>query len=174
MPQSVWKVQGTDSTPFAATYNVQSIGNDHEIYRVTRILKKEIKSGLPFTLVRVDRIDCTNAASWYFIKGSYDFVLEFATEDFSFTFDSTSPSDTAAKGGKLVAFAGRPLTEAEKISDPDLGQLLKKFQLLGVVELDFKISPETAETVAELRSAQIHTLLISSKINISSTISLTI
>jgi len=162
LPQSVWKVHGAESSPYAATFHVQSVANDHEMYRVTRIHRKEIKTSMPLTLVRVDPIDCANAASWYFIKGSYDSLLEFA-EDFSFSFDST-PSDSAAKGGKLMAFAGRPLTEAEKCSNlvPELGQLLKKFQLLGVVELDMKISPETIETVAELRTAQIRTLLISS------------
>ena len=162
LPQSVWKVHGAESSPYAATFHVQSVANDHEMYRVTRIHRKEIKTSMPLTLVRVDPIDCANAASWYFIKGSYDSLLEFA-EDFSFSFDSTL-SDSAAKGGKLMAFAGRPLTEAEKCSNlvPELGQLLKKFQLLGVVELDIRISPETIETVAELRTAQIRTLLISS------------
>lgn len=64
----------------------------------------------------------------------------------------------------LVAFAGRPLTESERSSvlDPDLNLLSRKFQLLGVASVEFQVSRETSNAVSELRSANIHTLLLSS------------
>ena len=62
-----------------------------------------------------------------------------------------------------MAFAGRPLTEQEKSSplDPDLNLLSRKFQLLGVATLEFKVAKDTFATISELRSAGLRTLLIS-------------
>jgi hypothetical protein len=66
---------------------------------------------------------------------------------------------------QMVAFAGRPLTESEKSStlDPDLNLLLRKFHLLGVASVEYKVSKETCAVISELRSASIRTLIISSK-----------
>lgn len=66
----------------------------------------------------------------------------------------------------VVAFAGRPLTESERVStrEPDLSLLSRKFQLLGLAALELKPSAETREGVNELRSAGIRTLLISRKV----------
>lgn len=65
----------------------------------------------------------------------------------------------------VVAFAGRPLSDSEKASNanPDLSLLARKFHLLGIAVLESKASNEARETVTELRSAGIRTLLISSE-----------
>ena len=65
----------------------------------------------------------------------------------------------------MVAFAGRSLTESEKSStlDPDLNLLLRKFQLLGVASVEYKISKETCDVVSELRSANISSGIIFNK-----------
>lgn len=64
-------------------HTVQSVANDHEIYRITKIYVNESHSSLPLTLVRADPIESINAASWYFLRGAYTSVLEFS-EEFSF------------------------------------------------------------------------------------------
>ena len=77
---------------------------------------------------------------------------------------SSSLLDHKDHQAEMVAFAGRSLTESEKSStlDPDLNLLLRKFQLLGVASVEYKISKETCDVVSELRSANIRTLIISS------------
>lgn len=66
---------------------------------------------------------------------------------------------------ELVAFAGRQLTETEKLStlEPDLSLLLRKFQLLGLASVDCNISKDSSAVVSLLRSANIRTLMISSE-----------
>jgi magnesium-transporting ATPase (P-type) len=80
--------------------------------------------------------------------------------------NSSSLLDHKEDHTKMIAFAGRPLTESEKSStlDPDLNLLLRKFQLLGVASVEYKVSKETCAVVSELRSANIRALMISSKL----------
>lgn len=79
-PFTLWRISSMETGHF----HVRSFINDEELYRVTRIYTRDVDAlSCPFTLVRVDPVDCVNAASWYFIKGPYATVVEFA-QDFSF------------------------------------------------------------------------------------------
>ena len=165
-----WRVVAQD-----VGHNVQSTANEHEVYRITKIYANLTNPSLPLVLVRADPVDSVNAASWYFLRGSYLNVKEFS-EEFSFgNIKSTCQQliksynvlwlDHKENQLELIAFAGRQLTETEKLStlDPDLSLLSRKFQLLGVASVGLNISKETCSAISELRSANIGTVLISRK-----------
>lgn len=75
---SAWRVIAQENN-----HMVQSIANEHEVYRITKVYADEAHSWFPLVLVRADPIDSINATSWYFLRGSYSSVAELA-EDFSF------------------------------------------------------------------------------------------
>lgn len=148
---AAWKIITNQNS-----HRVQSVCNEYESYRVTKIYADETHSSLPFVLVRADPIESVNATSWYFIRGPYLRVVDFA-EEYSF--------EHKEEQLELVAFAGRQLTETEKLStlEPDLSLLLRKFQLLGLASVDCNISKDSSAVVSLLRSANIRTLMISKR-----------
>ncbi len=72
---STWRIVAQD-----IGHNVQSFADEHQVYRITKIYADETNSSHPLVLVRADPVDSVNAASWYFLRGSYSNIVEFSEE----------------------------------------------------------------------------------------------
>ena len=63
-------------------HSVQSVSNEHEIYRITKIYADETHPSLPLILVRADPVESINAVPWYFLRGSYSNVTAYTEEHY--------------------------------------------------------------------------------------------
>ena len=155
-PSSIWKL--------STNCRIRSLLNISESYRITRLFGRVCSTtGDCLTIVRLDP-DGHSGTSWYFMKGSASLVLECLSGDAEEMLMSRLRNWNDPEK-RIILYAGRPLTTEEKAHfgktiNLNVAVENEPFEMLGAVVVCSKTSPQVSSTVAELRAAGLHTLLI--------------